>query len=651
MAKSRIVIADLRGGRNGTDPPLSLGDTQAVELLNVDHYDGLLGRKRGGSDNVAITGGTAFGSGIQSMFRHVPGADETAAELWAIDGAALTKRLTGGTSWADVTVDDAITAQFQHVNAVSFNGKLFLAYKSAVDRLHVYDPGLAAPRVRRVGIAPGGSAPTVADQGAGAYAAVLRKYRVRWLQFTGSVVTRWSEPTPSVTFTPDGAHGSARVTRPTAPGEGETHWEIEIQVAGNNWQRLFLTTTAECIAIATTTYDDSVDTTLLGGNAISDLAGTNTVPQSAKFLLTDGNRLLLAGGYESGTKNSRVWYTPVLGSTDHADDERIPVTTTQSNYIDLNENDGGFITGFGGPLNGIPYVFKYRDFWRLLPTGDVTAPYLPRRMGSGVGSINQKLVVTAVTETGEQALYFYDHLGPFRTSPSRGLAYLGRDCEDIWSTVNLGATGVVGWALYHADKHQVWFHVATGASNDPDTRMVFDTVLGRFTEADRKRGGWYRHTGNAPAARCGCLFANTLGASMSRDLKPYVGRASGTVILKTDTSTTDDAGTAFQAYVKTKPLAVTTLGLNGAIGHASLLAKASAATITQTIDRDFGLETVTATVSLAAAASETRVLRKIEGCELSQVGTVQIQLGDGSAIAQAWTLDALSVPATTQDPR
>jgi hypothetical protein len=166
-------------------------------------------------------------------------------------------------------------------------------------------------------------------------------------------------------------------------------------------------------------------------------------------------------------------------------------------------------------------------------------------------------------------------------------------------------------------------------------KVVFDVLLGRVVEADRVRRGWYKHTGSQAAARCSVMMSNTLGATMSSDLKPYIGRSTGTAIWKCDTSATDDAGTAFQAYIKTKPVKVAVLGQNVGVGPTHLLAKASSATITQTIDRDYGLETRTSTVSLAAAASETRVLRKFEASAAAGAGTVQFQWGDGSALAVA----------------
>jgi hypothetical protein len=342
-----------------------------------------------------------------------------------------------------------------------------------------------------------------------------------------------------------------------------------------------------------------------------------------------------------------------LGSSDKSDDERSPNQTNQKNFVDLNENDGGAITGLGGPIYGVPYAFKYRQVWKLNPTGDVTAPYLPRKVADGIyGAIAHKAIVTAKDQQGNPAIYFLGPEGPCRIVIVDGRStpqYLGRDVEDIWSGINLAATTVVAHGIYHADKHQVWFWIATGSSNDPDTKIVFDVLLGRFTEGERVRGGWFKHTGNSAAARCSTMFSNTLAASMSRDLKPYIGRASGTVIWKLDTATTNDAGTNFAAEVKSRPIPIAPLGTKVGMGQSTLLAKAaSGVTITQTLDRDFGLETRTSSVVLTASASETRVVKKFEASELAQADTIQVTLGDSAAASNAWTLDQWTAPVHTE---
>jgi hypothetical protein len=657
-----IVIADLRGGRNGTDPPMALPFNQCTEALNIDWKDATLAHKRGGSIAVSQTGGTAFSLGMQTLERHVPGNDETAAELWGIDGAAtpIWKRLTGGTSWANVTVDDAVSSKPQEIVGVALNGKRFFAYDSTVDRLHVYDPTLGSPRVRRVSFATP-AAPTVANVGAGAYAAVLRYYRVRWLQLSGTTIIRRSEPGASVSFTPSGTGTAARITQPTVAGEGETHWEIERSSDNTTWYRLFGTgSTVEPspVAIATTTDDDSYTAAQNEAQPVSDAVGMHSRFPSVKFLMTDGNRLLGGGAWESAGadssgKNSRIWFTPVLGSADKGDDERVPNQTTQKNWVDLNENDGGALTGGGGPLNGVPWWFKYRQVWKLRPTGDVTTPYLPRKVRNDVGCIAHKTLALGEDQHGDAALYFLSHRGPYRVTINGEVQYLGRDNEDIWRTMNLGASTLVAHSTYYPDLHQWWLWIATGASNDPDTKMMLDVQRGFPDVNGQIRGGWAKHTSDSAGARCSCLFSNTLGASMSRDLKPHIGRSSGTVILKCDTTDTTDNGTNFQAYATTRPL-LTTGDLMRKVGLAesTLIGKATAGSdVTVTIERDFGRETRAHGVSLAPAASETRVVKKVEGSEMGEADVIQLTIGDSAANTEVWTVDAMIAPVIPQETR
>ena len=216
-----LKIRNLRGGRNGADPPDSLPEIQCSEARNIEWYRATVGRKRGGSDDVSLTGGTTFTGKVSFLFRHIPGADEGAAELWAIDdaGTPLVKRLTGGTSWANITLDDAISGSVQEIQAVSFNGKMFIAYDSAQDRLHVWDP--AVSKIRRTGL---GKAP-VPTTGAPSAGAVTdtRTYKVAWTVQVGGVTVRRSELSNATSAVALVAQ-QVVVTRGTAPGEGETHW-------------------------------------------------------------------------------------------------------------------------------------------------------------------------------------------------------------------------------------------------------------------------------------------------------------------------------------------------------------------------------------------------------------------------------------------
>ncbi len=937
MADAKPVLLNFRGGRNGMDPLYALLPGQCVEAMNIDWYGSLLGRKRGGSTALSLTGGTAVTGPINALFRHLPGNDETKAEFWRIDNAAtpVVSRLAGGTAWADVTMDDAITGRPMDVNFVSFNGKVFIAYQSAVDRLHVYDPtitpavsvsvllvgggggsgatgsgggaggyrsiaghtvsvqsynvvvgpggaggigagagsngasgtastfdGLSAagggggggewtgatdgpaplaggsggggapafstggssaqqngaagntpstspsqgntggngapltndttklaagggggsaavgsnadgsgnggnggagtsnsisgspvtyaqggggvgnrstgtngtpntagtantgngagnvglaggsgiviisyptgaftatggaittsggntihtftasgtwvvtaiaatPAVRRVGLATSAAGPTAANTGSGSWAATTRYYRVRWAQgnFASglfawpSIVVRVSEPTPVVSFTPSGSGLATHLTQPTAPGERETHWLIE----GSTDNVIFYMLAAE--PVATTTYDDANSAATLTAQPFSEPIGTYALPGAAKFLITDGNRILLSGssfpgGANSGGKNNRVWWTPVLGSSNHGDDERVPVTL--SSFTDLEENAGDTITGFGGPLfAGVIFTFMYRRVWRLTPTGDVTVPYLSRKVSDSIGLVHQKAVDLGDDETGQPALYFVDpHKGSYRVG-SAGFQYLGHDNEDRWkglnglNAVNLSAANIPATVIYYPDIHQVWMTIATGTSDDPDTVLCFDTQLGEVQANGEVRKGWSIHT--PPKARCTALFANTIGASMSRDLKPYTGLVATAVVLKRDTADKDDNGAAFQGFVTSGVvLPGTSLGVNVGVLESILCAKplgsgAAPVTITQSLIRDFGIEIRTSTVVLTPVSSETRVIVKFEGSALALAGALQLTLGDAAAVASGqWSLEGCMIPLESQGDR
>ncbi len=221
-------INNFTGGRNATDDPLSLREGQVAQMRNGDTYRTHLFRKRGGATAPAI--GTAFTGVIGSLIAHFPNNNPASAELWGADDAAtpVVSRMAGASTFSSVTLTDNLSAGAGvKMRGASYGGKLFLAYQSAVDRLHVYDPILAT--VRRVGLAMPAAAPTVANTGSGTYAGI-RYYRVRYLQLSGTTIIRRSEPSASVAFTPSGSGSAARITKPAAITEGETHWEIEVSL-------------------------------------------------------------------------------------------------------------------------------------------------------------------------------------------------------------------------------------------------------------------------------------------------------------------------------------------------------------------------------------------------------------------------------------
>lgn len=662
MSRSGTLVVSGIRGRNGGDSPLALPDWQAVECLNIDFYDGEMGQKRGGVELFTNLGAVA--DATMSMMRHVPGNDETAAEYWAFtgNGTPTISRFAASASLSSVTASDTLQ-DASGVTAASLNGKLFFTYNSNVNRLHAWD----GTRIRRVGMAQGGT-PTAANTGGGAYGHTLRFYKISWTEKNGAVIVREGELGSALSFTPAvGALTAVRVTQSAPPGENETHWNLWASADDVYSNYKLIATTV----VGTTTFDDSVEPANYTGEA-PPTAGLNIPPPAAKFIVTDGNRLLMAGAWETSAaagqtavKNNRVWHTRVLGSSDRGDDETIPSTAAvglipaQKNWTDVGENDGGAITGLG-VIEGIPFVFKQRQVWMLVPTGDDLQPYRPRNITRAAGTVTHQSIVLAEDEEGAPTLYFWDRRGPYRVN-ANGMQYLGRDVEDISSQIPPAFLAQT-WGVPYATKHQVWWKVVLPTlitANDNDVLLVFDTLQGREGEVGTGiRGGWARWTvlGGTNVSRCACPWSGTLGASMSLDLKPYVGGAPVTfsasaTIHKYDTGLVEVA-TPFQAYIDTKPYFPGGIGMNVKTHDAVLVAEASAGvTVQVTMERDFGLEARTGTVSLTAAGSETRVIRRVVDTGLAEMGACQFRIGDASAVSSGFVLDAISVPWTQQESR
>ncbi len=666
-----ILLNDLRGGRNGFDPPHLLRNNQVVEAVNVDYYGASLARRRGGSVQVSLTGGTAFtNTAIDRLYRFIPAAAETDAELWALgrNGTdVLVKRLAGGTTWANVTGGDQITlAQRAFTETATLDGRLYVAAPlgSGASRILAYDPSLSAPQLRLVGFTTPGS-PTTGNTGSGSYPAVIRWYRVRWIQISGSVIVRRSEPGTSTSFTPSGSGTAARVTQPTPPApELMTHWEVEASIDNTNFYVLAQ------VVIATTTYDDSALVATYSANTLSPLLGEYATWPSVRFLISDTNRLIGAGSHISTEKSSRIYFSAVLGSTDQGDAERVPRNTIHNNYVDLNEKDGGGITGLAYSMNGSFYAFKRRQVWRISPTGDDVTPYLPRLVTSAAGTVSHASIIAGRDEYGNPAIYFWGEEGPYRIvvqgDGASLVQYLGNDIRDLSTQNSLGyAAQTFPHAVYFPALHQVWFWFAydDGGSNVYPVKAVFDVSLGVVSQGNEIRGGWTIHTNFTAAsttpvlshvANASVMFPKTLGASMTGDLVPYVAPTYNLTILRCNTTDTTDNSVAFQAYIKTKPLDLMPFGENVGLGVGSMLADPAAGVpITLSYIRDYGLETRAFSITaLTAAASETKVIKKFEDADMSGAGVVQIQLGDITAASVTqWKLHELSLTVYPQEPR
>lgn len=686
MAKKKSQPNILFGikGRNGFDPLFEIPESQCLEAFNVNWFRSSLGRKRNGSSSVATTGGTAVSNGLLSLIRHVPGTDETAQELWSADNVRF-HRLAGGTAWADIAMlygDALVNTSAPRANGATLNGKLYMACDPGVNRSYVWD----GTTFRRTGLATS-AAPSVADQGGGAYAATARNYKIGWTVQVSSVTVRRSELSPATAFTPSGANGAARVTKPTTP-EDATHWEVWGSYAGV--YHLLGTT-----AIGTTTFDDSTNPSAYTGDTAPAI-GAYLTPPAYKFAVADDARLIMAGAYYTATsasyqtppKNNRVWWTSITNATSIGDDERVSIVESGiRNYDDVEYA----ITGITPPIQGEFFVFSWAAMWKFSPTGDINNPYLKIRVTDGQGCVDHKSIVVAEDENGEPAVYWMSARGPMRAGRN-GVQYIGRDVEDIWQTANLNMTlgttsyNALAHAVWHPAIHQVWFYVACAPTGyglstptKPTVKLVFDPQISRTTNyGEMARHGWsVDYWRSTYLAQCSCMFSETIGAAMSRSLKPYVGFYGVTTatdcLSKADIGGTEwnhfatpPAAETYPAYLDSKVLTPWGLGAQGGVIDSPVLVAdvATGVTIYMSLVKNELAEHPKFSVSLTAVSDggiETKVFPQFEGARLAQANSLRIHIGDDYFFqvsegtppynSTPWNLDALVIPTDYEGPR
>jgi hypothetical protein len=631
-------IDDLTGGLNTTDPPAQIADNQLQSVVNIEWAQTRVAQRRQGGQNNIGTEPWGAGKSLVSVWRHTPSNDETAAELFGMDTSAtvVLGRLAASANFANVAVGDAISNAPQ-AEMVSFNGKGFLAYDSAVDRLHVWD----GANLRRAGLAKP-AAPAVANTGAGAYAAIQRWYKVQWYSTASGIYTILGPLSDATAFTPSGAGTAARVSRPALAGESEVGWVVYASADNVNYYVLAAPPTG------TTTYDDSLAPSTYPANVLSaahvkltapaaDL-DYYTNPPSAKFLLVDGARLLLFSSWETAQYQSRMWFTPLLATSAFltADDERVPST----NYLDLDPTDGGGLTG-AAMLNGSPYAFKTARIYRLNATSNALKPYTRAVISRTVGALSHRSIVLGEDDAGNQCLYFLSRRGPYRLGPY-GLEFLGRDLEyGTWSAVNKAPT-TKPFGVYYEQKHQVWWWIGSG--NTPDTVLVFSIPHGRREDDGSVRGGWTTFTGDIASALAAVMFSKTLAATMSLDLKPYVAQNNngttdpdGPLVMYDADGVTTDGGArakAFNPGGRDK---------RGGLLEAFITATPTGRSLNISARMDYGRETALGTISIDNAGSINRVDLKVENLYLGDCKVIEVIIDDVDQGSRAWLLDTIGL--------
>lgn len=637
-------IFSIRGGMNDHDPSSSLISDQCTFAQNVEFVRSTLGERRRGSLAIDLPSELTAKDMVTFLYRHLPTINEADAELWALGvtagiSASLQRK---DTAWHTVTMTDVIATTGSYpFNMVgqTLHGKLFLAYKSAKDRLHVWD----GTSLRLSGLAQPSAAPTAVNGGGVGTLSSTRYYRTRYIVKSGVVILRRSEPSDVLTFSPSGTNASVVVTKPVTISEDETHWELEASLDNVNFY-IFATT-----LVGTTTVTDSTSAVIgYTDLVLSDDIGDNTVIPSGKFLTVDRDRLIIGGSWEDSNLSSRVSWTPVFGDiAGKGNDERIPIDT--DNFVDLDTFEGGELTAQSGPIDGSIYIFKWTHIYKLTSTGQRERAYESKCVTKQRGAIPGSLV-EGLDGAGRPCLYFLDpKVGPCRIGPA-GLSVCGQDIRETWRQVNTAATDVAARGVFYPESQQVRWSVAVDGSNTPNFGLTLQ-INETQDVLDGVRRGWSIFTGPSTEALAMCLFSTNIDDGVARTivLKPFIGKADTlNAHIQMLDSGDDDNGTEYVAHIITRPYILAGLTNKFGIRAGALLAKANVDTTVRVIlTADFGLEqSESRDVRLDPHDDEETVIKQIDNLYLTSLYSLQIEFTDIDVPNGRWELYQIDLTPT-----
>lgn len=636
-----LVFGATRGAVE-TVSPMAIPEGFARSAVNVELSADVLFLPRAGV--TAIT----LGATLEVFYLFTERIDG-AETLWQLSdflsGTPTAHRGGSAIAFSDTvalsTVPDALCA-------VAFNEKVFLAYNSNVNRMHVYSESV----MRRVGIGLVAAA-TVANTGSGAYPATLRYYKVQMRLHKGSDASLQrlasSELSAVVSFTPSGAGTAARVTKPTTI-DSATHWAVYGSADGITYYDI-----SGSLAVSATTYDDTyLVNNYWATGAVSPEAGLFVPPPSCKFLATNGERLFMAGAWESTASAGqttptprRVWFTRPSGATDQGDDESITQTGDLRYWLDIDNEDGSPITGMISSVDGSIYVGTATSVWRLSDTGQSDEPMRSVRVVAGFGVTHNGLM----TMDGS-TLYFGDASGPYRYSLSHGLEYLGADWvrnraplsstssfDNMASCAFDPSTRRIAW-LYNRDSSAIhgkvrWFH--------PSLASAIDGVV---------RGGWslddYENAGRlrTAAVYLGSLYFGGRTPSTANDL-----------IFTRDMTQSTDGGVEYISSIITRTVVLSD-GESFCRTEEPLVWRNRNLSLSFVLSRNFGgtgntsSDTLTADVPGMGDAQSQRI--KVEGLVVADAYCLDLELSTTIPVVTLTTrerdgVDRVTVPVFLQE--
>lgn len=625
-----LQIRSLAGGQNDTEPPSEIADDECVLARNVEFFYSALGERRLGCGPLDLTSSGLTTETVPVHLTEWPISNEVLnQQLFAISATpTVSYKVAVRTNmvWAAVgggSIKDAIITTVPAIYQIvsqALGKRLFVAYKSAVDRMHVWDGTL----LRRTGFAQP-NPPTITNTVPGGAYAGTRYFRIRYIERNGAGdVLRESEPSTSVTFVPSGVNTGAIFTQPVVPpGEGETDYIVEASTDAALWYQI------KTVAVATPSYTDTTvfATGYASQGPVSPEIGDYDNLPAARFLAVDGDRLVFGGHYTDEAKMSQVGWSPVQNDPGFGNSERLPLDVDNTKLLD--NYVGGPLTGLSSSDYGTWYAFKFSRIYRATRTGDVNNAYEITCLSSSRGAIEGS-IFRGYSEDGSSCVYFLDPLmGPSRVG-SFGIQSIN-GLRDTWGRVNLQASALVACGCFYPYKQQAHWWLAVDGNDRPNFKIVNQVSELRAIDGDAVGRGWSTWDGLITQATCCAVITEivSIAGVTSVSERPFVGLAGPNFIQRCDSESTD-AGTAYVATIRTKPYILAgQLNLWGGM-LASLMAAANAtASVVVKLIKDFGTETNQVTTTLAASAmNEEMVFKKLDDLRMSEAKSIQVEFTD-----------------------
>jgi hypothetical protein len=382
---------------------------------------------------------------------------------------------------------------------------------------------------------------------------------------------------------------------------------------------------------------------------LSDAVGAYLTIGAAEFLIVDGDRLVYGGHFTDATLKSTVGWTPVGSDPGVGNAERAPIVTTGGTAIttsqDLDNYDGGPLTGLCGSTFGTWFGFKYQRIYSAIRTRDNTYAYDINTVTTSRGAIRGS-IIKAADAKGNSVIYFLDPFqGPCQISAG-GVVSTIRGLKKTWKRVNLKATSLVCCGTYYPRKNQIIWLLSVDGGNTPSFGIKIQLNELNVDDEGFLRGGISTITGGKMAT-ARCLATGMLTTGNLTTEVPVFGLPSPDFLCQGDTGT-DDNGTSFDAIVVGRPRFAAGLNNLWQAMKTSFLATADATgQCVLKLIRDQGAETLSSDpITLEPINSQTQVVRPLDNLVIAESSCVQVAIADAPTKAnwQAQRIDLVPAP-------